>query len=364
MNKIITLPTLVALVAERAGITISEAERFINAFTALTGDALADAEQVKIKGIGTFRLNDMGPSPIAFMPDPDLAAKVNEPFSFFEAVELNDGVTEEMLSAINESSEPKDATEIVDAPAPSTPEEPDNTDTTENEPPEPETEPVVEPEPETEPAIEPEPQPEVETHDATPANVVEEPAEDNAEDENVEGYDEDYSRQEGSFFPTFWVVWASAIGVIIGFAVGFFAHDAIMDKFFPVEIVSEETEEPENTMEIAEEVEAVDTILPASSDSVATPSTPVETIAPQTEVYDTITQSTFLTTLAYKHYGKKDYWIYIYLENQDQLKHPDKIRPGTRVRIPAKEKYATASSEEENVRAARNKAAEIYRKYK
>lgn len=127
MNKIITLPSLVALLAEKAGITHAEAEQFINAFTTLTGDVLASAEQIKIKGIGTFHLSDIGSSPIVFMPDPDLAAKVNEPFSFFEAVELNDGVTEEMLAP-------------ADQPAAELPE------------PEPEHEP--EPETEPEPAIE------------------------------------------------------------------------------------------------------------------------------------------------------------------------------------------------------------------
>ena len=73
MNKIITLPSLVALLAEKAGITHAEAEQFINAFTTLTGDVLASAEQIKIKGIGTFHLSDIGSSPIVFMPDHDLA---------------------------------------------------------------------------------------------------------------------------------------------------------------------------------------------------------------------------------------------------------------------------------------------------
>jgi len=366
MNKIITLPTLVALIAEKAGITTAEAERFINAFTSLTGETLANAEQIKIKGIGTFRLDDMGTSPIAFMPDPDLAAKVNEPFSFFEAVELNDGVTEEMLSSsAQEHEEPEDITASTEPPTPPTDkatavEEPKNDTDTTNAPDE-----LTDTNPSTPPADET-------TVDEAPTNETDKA--DETDDNDDTDVISSPNEEESSFFPTYWMAWAAAIGLIIGFAVGFFAHDPIMDKFFPIETVSDETEDVESTEDAATSDETV--ITPSDSNAIATE--PVDTVTlpkvqpvdtpnttvDQQEVYDTITQSCFLTTLAYKHYGKKDYWIYIYLENQDKLRHPDKIRPGTRVRIPAKEKYATASTEEENIRAARNKAAEIYRKYK
>lgn len=369
MNKIITLPSLVALLAEKAGITHAEAEQFINAFTTLTGDVLASAEQIKIKGIGTFHLSDIGSSPIVFMPDPDLAAKVNEPFSFFEAVELNDGVTEEMLAP-------------ADQPAAELPE------------PEPEPQPEHEHEPETEPepAIEipeqePVPSPEIPEQEAEPEadtpvheeinNAPEETVNNVVDNEEVTAQEDDDNAPYNSFFPTYWVIWAAVVGILIGFAIGFFTHDPVMDAFFPIEteIISDEAEAEENTVaaldSIIEEItttpaQQADTVAetkPAPQPEVQSQAQP-EPAAAETEVYDTITKSCFLTTLAYKHYGKKDYWVYIYMDNTDKIRNPDMVRPGTRVRIPPKSKYATAPTEEENLRAARNKAAEIYRKYK
>ncbi len=394
MNKIITLPSLVALLAEKAGITHAEAEQFINAFTTLTGDVLASAEQIKIKGIGTFHLSDIGSSPIVFMPDPDLAAKVNEPFSFFEAVELNDGVTEEMLAPADQP-----AAELPE-PEPQSEPEPEYEPETEPEPaieipeqgpvpspeiPEPEAEP--DPQPEIEPEPQPQAEPEIPEQEAEPEadtpvheeinNIPEETVNNVVDNEEVTAQEDDDNAPYNSFFPTYWVIWAAVIGILIGFAIGFFTHDPVMDAFFPIEteIISDEAEAEENTVAALDSIIEEPTTIPAQQADTVAETKPApqpevqsqaqpEPAAAETEVYDTITKSCFLTTLAYKHYGKKDYWVYIYMDNTDKIRNPDMVRPGTRVRIPPKSKYATAPTEEENLRAARNKAAEIYRKYK
>jgi len=41
-----------------------------------------------------------------------------------------------------------------------------------------------------------------------------------------------------------------------------------------------------------------------------------------------------LTNIAQHYYGKKEFWVYIYEANQDNIVHPDRITPGTVVRIP------------------------------
>lgn len=47
-----------------------------------------------------------------------------------------------------------------------------------------------------------------------------------------------------------------------------------------------------------------------------------------------ITEGTRLTTIAQHYYGKKDFWVYIYEANRDNIVHPDRITPGTIVKIP------------------------------
>ena len=41
-----------------------------------------------------------------------------------------------------------------------------------------------------------------------------------------------------------------------------------------------------------------------------------------------------LAWVAYKYYGNKDLWVFIYEANRDRLKHPSQIVVGTRIRIP------------------------------
>lgn len=88
---------------------------------------------------------------------------------------------------------------------------------------------------------------------------------------------------------------------------------------------------------------AIDTV-------VAIPSTPVveEVVedtavmenAPELPVYqqfiatEEIREGSRLTWLAYRYYGNKDLWVYIYDANKDHLGNPNEIRVGTPIRIP------------------------------
>lgn len=42
-----------------------------------------------------------------------------------------------------------------------------------------------------------------------------------------------------------------------------------------------------------------------------------------------------LTWVAYKYYGNKDLWVFIYEANRDVIKHPNLVKPGQKLRIPA-----------------------------
>ena len=41
-----------------------------------------------------------------------------------------------------------------------------------------------------------------------------------------------------------------------------------------------------------------------------------------------------LTRISERHYGAKEFWVYIYEANKDQFTHPDQVAPGTILKIP------------------------------
>ena len=81
-------------------------------------------------------------------------------------------------------------------------------------------------------------------------------------------------------------------------------------------------------------------------------------------VYDTITTTRYLTTMAKDHYGNYHLWPYIYKENEKWIGHPDRIRPGTKVVIPKLSKYGVDPKNPEDIAKAKKLGVEIYSRYK
>lgn len=98
MNLTITFPQLAAALAQATGSSQSTAETFIRQLFDYISSELLQGRSVSIKGLGAFTLGMSSENPILWQPAPELAEAVNQPFAFFEPVELNDGVTEEVLS--------------------------------------------------------------------------------------------------------------------------------------------------------------------------------------------------------------------------------------------------------------------------
>ena len=97
------------ILADKHGISLKQAEQFLVVLFDVVNDGLRDSKQVKIKGLGTFKVIDIkeresvnvtngerivieGRSKITFTPDAVMKELVNKPFSQFETVVLNDGV--------------------------------------------------------------------------------------------------------------------------------------------------------------------------------------------------------------------------------------------------------------------------------
>ena len=67
--------------------------------------------------------------------------------------------------------------------------------------------------------------------------------------------------------------------------------------------------------------------------------------------------------MAQQHYGKKKFWVYIYLENRDKLGDPDRIAANTTVVIPPASKYGIRPGDPASEADAERQAAEIMSRY-
>ena len=100
---------LASLLAEKYGISHKEAEMFVSLLFDIAKGALHAQKQVKIKGLGTFKLTSVssresidvntgqrilieGRDKVSFTPDAAMKNLVNRPFAQFETVILKDDV--------------------------------------------------------------------------------------------------------------------------------------------------------------------------------------------------------------------------------------------------------------------------------
>lgn len=107
MNKI---ADLAAVIVDKYGLSQQDAERFVVTMFEVIDEALQNGEkQVKIKGLGTFKLTSIssresvnvntgkrivieGRNKISFIPETSLKDRVNQPFGQFDTVVVNEGV--------------------------------------------------------------------------------------------------------------------------------------------------------------------------------------------------------------------------------------------------------------------------------
>ena len=108
MEKL-TINHIASVLVEKNGIAPKDAEQFVAAMFDVIQEGLENDKQVKVRGLGTFKIVDVEPresvnvntgervlikghSKISFTPDASMKEMVNKPFSQFDTVVLNDGV--------------------------------------------------------------------------------------------------------------------------------------------------------------------------------------------------------------------------------------------------------------------------------
>ena len=95
---------------------------------------------------------------------------------------------------------------------------------------------------------------------------------------------------------------------------------------------------PFETIDETETVETVETVEPVQSDK---PSKTGKSASASKEIVYTkfitteeMHEASRLAWMAWRYYGNKDFWVYLYDANKDRIDNPDKIATGTPIRVP------------------------------
>lgn len=123
---------ITSALAKQYKLSVADATAFVDAIFTIVSSELKNGKQVKIKGLGTFKVQSVKPresvnvntgervlikghDKITFTPDTTMKELVNKPFSQFETVVINDGVnTEELERVPAEETTEGGKTELAD----------------------------------------------------------------------------------------------------------------------------------------------------------------------------------------------------------------------------------------------------------
>ena len=312
--------------AQRANISEKDANTFLTAFNAQLLEALKTEKQVKINGLGTFKLQAVAPrksvdvttgneitiegyNKVSFVPEAGVKELV-EKVEAGEAVEALDPIQKlgaqadeivDLLGDLGELPKEEKAEEPVEEAAPVE-------------------EPVIAEVPAEEPKEE-EQQEEVE-----PLIVSEKPA-----------------KKKNYFLRALLI---SFIILLILCVVGYFFlrkqvcewFDILKEKVEKIELFNKCSAPSEEVKAAAAEDELVLEVPEEAAEQV------VESEAPKAEVQkakyeellltEEITEGSRLAWISRKYYGHPDYWPYLYDANRDRIDDPSNVPVGTQIRVP------------------------------
>ena len=322
--------------AQRANISEKDANTFLTAFNAQLLEALKTEKQVKINGLGTFKLQAVAPrksvdvttgneitiegyNKVSFVPEAGVKELV-EKVEAGEAVEALDPIQKlgaqadeivDILGDLGELPKEEKAEEPVEEAAPV--EEPKAE------------EPVIAEVPAEEPKEE-EPVVEEQKEEVEPLIVSEKPA-----------------KKKNYFLRALLI---SFIILLILCVVGYFFlrkqvcewFDILKEKVEKIELFNKCSAPSEEVEAAAAEDELVLEVPEEAAEQV------VESEAPKAEVQkakyeellltEEITEGSRLAWISRKYYGHPDYWPYLYDANRDRIDDPSNVPVGTQIRVP------------------------------
>ena len=351
--------------AQRANISEKDANTFLTAFNAQLLEALKTDKQVKINGLGTFKLQAVAPrksvdvttgneitiegyNKVSFVPEAGVKELV-EKVEAGEAVEALDPIQKlgaqadeivDILGDLGELPKEEKAEEPVEEAAPV--EEPKAEEPVVEEPVEEvapveeskEEEPVAEKPKEEEPVIAEVPAEEPKEEEP----VAEEPKE-----EEPLIVSEKPAKKKNYFLRALLI---SFIILLILCVVGYFFlrkqvcewFDILKEKVEKIELFNKCSAPSEEVESAAAEDELVLEVPEEAAEQVA------ESEAPKAEVQkakyeellltEEITEGSRLAWISRKYYGHPDYWPYLYDANRDRIDDPSNVPVGTQIRVP------------------------------
>ena len=317
--------------AQRANISEKDANTFLTAFNAQLLEALKTEKQVKINGLGTFKLQAVAPrksvdvttgneitiegyNKVSFVPEAGVKELV-EKVEAGEAVEALDPIQKlgaqadeivDILGDLGELPKEEKAEEPVEEAAPVE-------------------EPVIAEVPAEEPKEE-EPVVEEQKEEEEPLIVSEKPA-----------------KKKNYFLRALLI---SFIILLILCVVGYFFlrkqvcewFDILKEKVEKIELFNKCSAPSEEVKAAAAEDELVLEVPEEAAEQVA------ESEAPKAEVQkakyeellltEEITEGSRLAWISRKYYGHPDYWPYLYDANRDRIDDPSNVPVGTQIRVP------------------------------
>lgn len=368
-NKIV-MSELAAMLALSTGTQKDLCENFLCEFFSLVEEELTKGENVRIKGFGTFKLMEVEPrksvnvatgeeneipghNKVIFVMAKELAALVNAPFDAFEAVEIADGLANDLFEGEVE------AADIVRGEEVSREEEVSTGDDEMQSIEESETNEKLESEFVASEMAE-------DLCDTEPSVGAMENSLDVEEDNSDKGKDNSvWKRYKFIIGFLAGICFSVLIGWIIFVSIDYFNKPSENQKksevMRGVAEAEKMTQDNNNLKDSTGHVEEV-----ASEHNVATESLTTDEVATQpsdSPVYDTVTTTRYLTTIAKEHYGNFNLWPIIYEANAAILGHPNRIRPGTKVVVPPLAKYNINPNNPEHIEAMKQRGKEIYRKF-
>ena len=342
--------------AQRANISEKDANTFLTAFNAQLLEALKTEKQVKINGLGTFKLQAVAPrksvdvttgseitiegyNKVSFVPEAgvkELIEKVEagEAVEALEPIQKLGAQADEIVDILGDLGElPKEekAEEPVEEAAPV--EEPKEEAAPVEEPKEEEpivAEPVIAEvpaeEPKEEEPVAEEPKEEEQKEEEEPLIVLEKPA-----------------KKKNYFLRALLIFF---IILLILCVVGYFFlrkqvcewFDILKEKVEKIELFNKCSAPSEEVEAAAAEDELVLEVPEEAAEQVA------ESEAPKAEVQkakyeellltEEITEGSRLAWISRKYYGHPDYWPYLYDANRDRIDNPSNVPVGTQIRVP------------------------------
>ncbi|MDR1743262.1 MAG: HU family DNA-binding protein [Dysgonamonadaceae bacterium] len=369
-NKKLNFQDLADLLAEKTSISKQDSESFLKELFAIIPESITEEEPVKLKNLGTFKLTliqsresvnvNTGekieiPSHyrLGFTPASTLKELVNKPFSHFENVLLNEGVSFDGIAE--------------DTNTPDFEEEEQTEDRMEDKS---TVIPVVEEITLSETTVEPDLSI-VEVEDLKTNDINAATPEDKKTPEIVDTElisvvypvlktketvePRDFQSPKKKSKPNANLFVAAGIVAVIAITAFFLFHQKNANLRSQVA----KHQQIEATSDVVEETPSV---LP---DTVAfRDQTPPETTAAIIPDTVTLTAGKTLRLIALDKFGSREFWVYIYLKNKDKIKNPNVIPIGTKFLLPDPSEYDIDADNPKSVAKAKEIGDEALKKFR